>query len=182
MKWIDHYESQIAINSVSYHGVNDHSNKEQANRLKRGQTWVTKPLFILVLYPINFSESNTQRRSKTKAIRSNVWQLTGNCPTPPPPPELPIYFISVHLPASVNLCNNEKKISTDYPHPNTKESRRLAQIYFIVFVDMISFSVQLINFTLCLRWFFENDITVLKKSDILRSTESEKSFETGKYS
>ena len=85
MKWIDHYESQIAINSVSYHGVNDHSNKEQANRLKRGQTWVTKPLFILVLYPINFSESNTQRRSKTKAIRSNVWQLTGNCPTFPPP-------------------------------------------------------------------------------------------------
>ena len=163
---------------------------EQANRLKRGRTWVTKPLFILVLYPIKFSESNTQRRSKTKAIRSNVWQLTGNCPTPPGiayifnfrPFTRAADYPRGRLPASVNLCNNEKKISTDYPHPNTKGNRRLAQIYFIVFVDMISFSVQLINFTLCLRWFFENDITVLKKSDILRSTESEKFFETGKYS
>ena len=54
-------------------------------------------------------------------------------------------------------------------------------------VDMISISVQLITFhTFCLRCFIENDIACkicsLKNIDISRSTESEKSLETGKYS
>ena len=53
------------------------------------------------------------------------------------------------------------------------ENRRLAQSSFIVFVDMISFSVQLVNFhTFCLRCFIENDTNrenLLKKIDISRS-------------
>ena len=53
------------------------------------------------------------------------------------------------------------------------ENRRLAQSSFIVFVDMISFSVQLVNFhTFCLRCFIENDTTcenLFKKIDISRS-------------
>ena len=61
------------------------------------------------------------------------------------------------------LGSNEKKISTDYLHwqiPRTqkqKKNRRLVQISFSVFFDMLSFSVQLINFhTFCLRCFTEN--------------------------
>ena len=56
-----------------------------------------------------------------------------------------------------------KKISTDYLHwqitrTQKKENRWLTQSSFIVLVDMLSFSVQLINFhTFCLRCFIEND-------------------------
>ena len=53
------------------------------------------------------------------------------------------------------------------------ENRRLAQSSFVVFVDMISFSVQLVNFhTFRLRCFYGNDTTcenLLKKIDISRS-------------
>ena len=53
------------------------------------------------------------------------------------------------------------------------ENRRLAQSSFIVFVDMISFSVQLVHFhPFCLRCFIENVTTcenLLKKIDISRS-------------
>ena len=55
---------------------------------------------------------------------------------------------------------NRATILADNPHPKTKENRRLTQSSFIVFVDMISFSVQLINsHTFCLRNFIENDTT-----------------------
>ena len=64
----------------------------------------------------------------------------------------------------------------DNPHPKTKENLKLKQSF-----DIISFSVQLIIFhTFCLRFFIENDTTCKicsrKKSDISRSTESEKSL------
>ena len=67
------------------------------------------------------------------------------------------------------LGSNEKKISTDYPHwqiPRTqkqKKNRRLVQSSFSVFFDMLSFSVQLINFhTFCLRCFTENGTNCIK--------------------
>ena len=61
---------------------------------------------------------------------------------------------------SVNFCNDEKKISTDYPHWQ-------------------------ITHTFCLHCFIENDTTCKnlanpKKIDISRSTESQKSLEMGK--
>ena len=64
----------------------------------------------------------------------------------------------------------------DNPHSKTKENLKLKQSF-----DIISFSVQLIIFhTFCLRFFIENDTTCKicsrKKSDISRSTESEKSL------
>ena len=75
----------------------------------------------------------------------------------------------------------------DNLHPKNKENRQLTQSSFIVFVDMISFSLQLINFhTFCFQCFIENDSTCKnlfsKEIDTLRSTESKKSLEMGKYS
>ena len=61
------------------------------------------------------------------------------------------------------FVETRKKISTDYLHwqitrTQKKENRWLTQSSFIVLVDMLSFSVQLINFhTFCLRCFIEND-------------------------
>ena len=74
--------------------------------------------------------------------------------------------ISVHLPARQitrigqflqerGKSFNRLPALADNPHPKTNENRRLTQISFIAFVDMISFRVQLINFhTFCLRCFY----------------------------
>ena len=70
-----------------------------------------------------------------------------------------IFYPHGRLPASVNFYGRLPALA-DNPHPKTKENRRFAQSSFIVFVDMISFSVHLMNFhTFCLRCFIENDIT-----------------------
>ena len=65
--------------------------------------------------------------------------------------------------------------TADYPHRS------------IFAIARKKFRVQLINFhTFCLRCFIEDDTNCKnlfkKKMDITRSTESEKSLETGKYS
>ena len=50
----------------------------------------------------------------------------------------------------------------DNPHPKAKENLRLLQSSLIVFVDIISFSVQVKKFhTFCLRCFVENDTNCL---------------------
>ena len=71
----------------------------------------------------------------------------------------------------------------DNPHPKAKENRRLLQSSLIVFVDIISYSVQLKKFhTFCPRCFVENDTNCLNlffEKSIARSTGSEKSLETG---
>ena len=82
---------------------------------------------------------------------------------------------------------NRLPAQADNPHPKAKENRRLTQSSSIVFVDMIPLRVQLINFhTFCLRCFIEDDTNCKnlfkKKMNITRSTESEKSLETEKYS
>ena len=80
-----------------------------------------------------------------------------------------VTVISTHLPAQQITCigqfsqlweNNFNRLPAlaDNLHPKTKENCQLTQSSFIVFVDMISFSVQLINFhTFCLCYFIEND-------------------------
>ena len=83
--------------------------------------------------------------------------------------------ISVHLPArqitriGQFLQEREKNFNrlpalADNLHPKTKENRRLPQSSFVVFVDTISFSVQVLNVhTFCLRCFIENDIKICSK-------------------
>ena len=101
-----------------------------------------------------------------------------------------ITLISVHLPTlqithiSQLREKNFNRLPTlaDKPHPKTKENCWLTQICWHEI-----FSVQLINFhTFCLCYFIENDTTwkicSQQKINILRSTVSEKSLETGKYS
>ena len=62
----------------------------------------------------------------------------------------------------------------DNPHPKIKENCQLTQSSSIAFVDMISLSMQLINFhTSCFQCFIENDTScknlLSKEIDISRS-------------
>ena len=100
---------------------------------------------------------------KRPPISHNIWDIF-------------VTVISVprgRLPASVNFCNNEKEFSTDYPYwqitRTQKQRKPSTHSSFIVFVGMISLSVQLINFHIFCFWcFIEND-TTCKKSVLKRN-------------